>query len=192
MKEAMVVLLLLLASSCGSVRWVEDLRSQLRCGMSLSEVRELTEREVERVEPSNNTLPWRGSYLIGGNYADVWLDFEDDQLVSFLYTRINGLTSMRRSPKANLCTGELAFQLYVVILTQELFGAVVYLDGREVAVMDEVRQDIEAAGGVHELRIELEGFSPFLMELKRGPDDPGAQRLEIKTEGGRLTAALVP
>lgn len=99
-----VLALLLLPASCGPVRWVEDLRSELRCGVSLSELRALTDHEVERVEPSNNTLPWRGSYLIAGKHADVWLDFEHDQLVSFISARIDGLTSMRSSPKENLCS----------------------------------------------------------------------------------------
>lgn len=191
MKGAIVALLLLLAS-CGSVRWVEDLRSQLCCGMSLSDVREFTGREVERIEPSNNTLPWRGSYRVDGKYADVWLDFEDDRLVSVISGRIDGLTSVRLSPKANLCTGELTFQLYVLILTEKLLGTVVYLDGQQVAVMDEIRQDIEVSAGVHELRIELEGFLPYVMELERGPDDPGAQRLEIRVEDTQILAKMAP
>lgn len=185
--KATALTLLLLGASCGRVGWVEELLPQLRCGMSLGEVRQLTEREVQ----PTSTMPWLGSYRVEGKRADVWLDFEDGGLVSAISGRIDGLTSVRLSPKENLCTGELAFRVNLVLLSRELLGAVVYLDGEQVALMNEVRRDIEVSGGVHELRIELDGFSPFATELRRGSGDPGEQRLEIKAEGERLAAVMV-
>lgn len=185
--KATTLTLLLLAASCDRVGWIEDFLPKLRCGMSLGEVRQLTEREVQ----TTNTMPWLGSYRVDGKRADVWLDFDDGGLVTAISGRIDGLTSVRLSPKENLCTGDLAFRINLVLLSRDLIGAVVYLDGQEVAVMDEVRQDVEVPSGVHALRIELEGFSPFEMELNRVPDDPGMQRLEINAVGDRLAAVMI-
>lgn len=185
--KGLTIAVLLLGASCGRAGWVEDLLPRLRCGMSLDQVRQLTDRAVE----PTSTMPWLGSYRVDGERADVWLDFEDDRLVSVITGKIDGLSSVRLSPKENLCTGELAFRLNLVLLSRELLGAAVYLDGRQVASMDEIRQDIEVSDGVHDVRIELEGFLPFVTKLERGPGDLGEQRLEIRADGERLTAALV-
>lgn len=182
--KSLTVTVILVLGSCGQTAGVENLITQLDCGMSLDEVRELTENEVK----PTSTMPWLGSHRVDGQRADVWLSFDDEGLVSVIHGRTDGLTSVRLSPKKNLCTGELAFRLSLLLLTRDLVGAAVHVDGRRVATMDEIRRDVEVAGGSHELKVEMEGYDPLTLQLDFGRNDAGEQRLELKLADGRLVA----
>ena len=178
--------LLLLTMTCGTAGWVDDLLPRLRCGMALSEIRDLTAREIK----PTRTQPWLGSYWIDGKRSDVWLEFDEGGLVSAISGTIDGLTSVRLSPKKNLCTGELYFRLRIVLLTRELLGAEVYLDDRRLGQLEDIQTDFELSAGAHELRIQKEGFEPLSKELDLDAEDRGQQRVELGLEGRRLTASL--
>lgn len=159
---------------------------RLQCGMSLSEVGALTGRELK----STSTQPWLGNYWIDGKRSDVWLEFDEEGLVSAISGTVDGLTSVRLSPKKNLCTGELHFRLRVVLLSKELLGAEVYLDGQWLAQLEALQTDLEISAGQHELRIEKEGYGPLSREMDLDAEDRGQQRVELGLEGQRLTASI--
>ncbi len=157
-------------------RWVETLLSQLRCGLTLAEIQSLTDREIEE-----SGLDHLGSHGIYGKMADIWLDFQDDQLVSVTSGRVDGIASVRISPKKNICTGDLTFfvQLGWVVPLQ---GSTVFLDGQKVAEEASAGLMLQVSAGEHEIRVLKDGYAPITKKLILGPDDPGRYQLDFGVE----------
>lgn len=173
------------SSCCASTDpiWVRELTERLECGMSVSEIRALASREVKET----TTQPRFGTYRVDGKHAEVWLEFEKDKLVAVVSGRVHGLTSLRISPKRNLCTEALTFWIRIEWV-ERLQGADVLLDGVLVEANANSGLIVEASGGRHDIRIVKSGFEPITTVLDLGPDDPGEYYLEISSEDVRANS----
>lgn len=145
--------------------------------MSLDEVEALTNRKVLEVEAKRDF----GTHRVAGQGADVWLGFEGRGLVTVTTGYINGLTSMRRTPKKDLCTGELEF---VVSLewVEELQGASVYWDDSLVKDNASSGLAFKVLAGEHVLQIEKAGYDPIVERLRLDREDRGDQRIDVTAE----------
>lgn len=177
-------LLISCAASGASPRWVERLEGRLACGMSLTDIRELTDAEI--VEAAR---PW-GTHFINRGRSDLWLQVTEEGLQSIQVSTIDGwkIMSTRSSPQKNLCTGDLTFFLRIN-WTYELQGAQVYLDGRRVQAADWAGPLLRVPVGGHELRIEKDGYEPIVKALDFTSEDRGDQRLDLTKERANASGA---
>lgn len=170
--------LILLIASCGypdhPPQWVRELVPRLECGMSPSEVTDLTEHDLVPIRAKAEF----GTHRIDGRLADVWLSFEQGELVAVTSGYVDGVTSIRRTPQRNLCTGELTF-IVTISWVQKLQGATVYWDGDKVRENGSSGLSFPASGGSHELRVVQEGYEPITRHLTFTPEDAGDQRIEL-------------
>ncbi len=155
-------------------KWVNAVVSQLYCGQSLGEVQLLTERRIE----NTTTQPDFGSFVVSSKFATIWFDFQSSKLVSVTTGRIDGLASIRTSPKTNLCTGELTFWVSLGWIVP-LEGADVYLDGDLVEANASAGVVFSFSTGRHELRVVKEGFEPIVKIFHFGPEDMGHVWLDL-------------
>jgi len=167
-----------LGSSSAWPRWADELTKRLQCGMTIEEVRNLSESQI--LELKAGPAPTLGRYYIRKWGSDLWLRFNDEGLEAVTMARVDGwrILAMRTSPRRNLCTGELAFVVRV-LRTRDLEGASFYLDGNQVEMIGNM---IEMPAGRHELVIEKPGFEPIVREFQLGPEDRGDQRLDLTSE----------
>ena len=158
-------------------RWAQELGSELRCGMTLEEAQQLAGGHIEALEAGAH--PWLGRYYVRRGHTDLWLRFDEQAKLEWVtLSRVNGwrIMATRESPRRNLCTGELTFQVRLD-WTAELEGAKVYLDGREVQPEG---GKIEVSAGQHEVRIEKAGYQPIIRHLDLGPGDRGDESLDLR------------
>lgn len=144
--------------------------------MSLEQVKSLTDRELVTLEAGPH--PWLGRHYIRKGHAYLWLRFNEQERLEWVtLSKMDGwrIMATRLSPRRNLCTGELSYQVRLD-WTIDLEGAAVYLDGHEV---QPDRGKVEVSAGRHELRIEKAGYEPIVRHLDLGPDDRGDQRLDL-------------
>ena len=177
---AVLLLVLTFSVSCalGSDRdplWVENLISQLRCGLTLADVERMVDREIEE---EDSLMARLGSHRIDGKWATVWLDFTAGELAAVASGRIDGVASMRTSPKRNLCTGELTFLLQVGWVT-DLRGATIFLDGQMVEENAIGSFACQIPAGTHHLRLEKDGFLPIRRKISLEPGDPGVYQIDL-------------
>lgn len=175
---AYVLGLAVLLAGCGTYRqktsWVEELVSRLDCGMELSDVADLGDREIR----PNRAKTELGTHRIDGEQADVWLGFEGGHLVTVTAGYIDGMTSIRRTPKENLCTGELTF-IVTLEWTEEFQGSSIFWDEALLKKHAFSGFQFETSAGSHELRIEKAGHQPVVKRLNFGPRDRGDQQIEV-------------
>ena len=132
--------------------WAEELISNLECGMAVADAQRLAGTELSRLG-GNAVL---GTHMVQRRFepGSVVLVFEEGRLESCFITRpVPATTSLRTSPRRNLCTGESSF----VLKMGPLFfsdGTKTYLDGRVLRRADGFHGALVAAGR-HELRIEM-------------------------------------
>lgn len=164
--------------------WTEEFASQLKCGMSPSEIRALTPEKVEILEAGSH--PWLGRHFVRNDKTELWMQFDsDERLRSIVLSGPDGwrIMSRRLSPRKNLCTGELTF-IVRVNWTYEMEGAELYLDGRPVTEGDwaDTGNLLIVPVGTHELRFEKEGFHPVIKRLELTSEAGGEQRLDFQEE----------
>jgi hypothetical protein len=117
---------------------------------------------------------------VSRGYADLWLRFnQQDRLEWVTLSKMDGwrIMATRQSPRRNLCTGELTYQVRLD-WTVELEGATVSLDGQEVQPDG---GQITVSAGEHEVRIEKAGYDPIIRHLDLGPEDRGDQSLDLRS-----------
>jgi len=144
--------------------------------MSPEEVKGVTSTEVVTLEAGSH--PWLGRHYIHKGHADLWLRFNEQERLEWVtLSKIDGwrIMATRLSPRRNLCTGELSYQVRLD-WTVDLEGASVFLDGYEVKPDS---GKVELSAGRHELRIEKAGYEPLVRQLNLGPEDRGDQRLDL-------------
>lgn len=163
------------ASTAGLPSWARGLVGQLRCGMSLQDVQSLTPMTLNSL---GGERPWLGMHYFRRGGTDLWLQFDDRHLQSFVVARVNGLSTVRLSPKNNLCTGTLSYRLRIY-LPEESAGACVFLDGVRVSCSKELLRDVEMPGGEHEIRIDVNGFLPIVKRYRNDPESRGDVELRI-------------
>jgi hypothetical protein len=170
--------LLLFSTSCfgREEAWVEKLVPQLQCGMSLPDVQNLT---AHTIKPS--AMPELGTHQVDGKRSDLWLGFRNGGLVSVISGTIDGLTSIRLSPKRNLCTRELTFFLSIEWVVP-LQGADVFLDGKVVEENTSSGLILEVSSGDHELRVVKEGYEPIVKHLRFEAVDPGRRDVTLTSQ----------
>ncbi len=173
--------LLVFLSCTGSLApwpgWARQFAAELECGMSLEEIRELADEEIQTLEAGAH--PWLGRYYVRKRNADVWLRFNEQSRLQWVtLSRMDGWKVMatRQSPQRNLCTGELTYQIRLD-WTVELEGAAVFLDDQEV---QPDRGKITVSAGQHDVRIEKAGYEPIVRHLNLGPEDRGDQSLDLR------------
>lgn len=163
-------------SSASWPKWARELAGELHCGMSLEEVKSVTSKDFATLEAGPH--PWLGQHYVTKRNTDLWLRFNDRQRLEWVtLSRIDGwkIMATRLSPRQNLCTDELTFQIRLD-WTVDLEGATVYLDGQQV------RPDggkLAVSAGNHELRIEKNGYEPVIRHLDLSHRDRGDQRLDL-------------
>lgn len=174
--KAILLGLLLLTGHCRSRdrEWGDKYVSQLRCGMSVAEAQDLAGRQVQATSYKTDL----GTHRVDGKGHDLWLTFRDDRLMSVISGEINGLTSVRLSPKLNLCSGELTFFLSLEWIVP-LQGADVFLDGKMVEENASSGLTLEVSSGDHELRVVKEGYEPIVKQLRFEAKDPGRRRITL-------------
>lgn len=156
--------------------WAQQLAEKLECGMTLGEVQRLTREKVLTLEAGPH--PWLGNRYIRKGHADLWLRFNEQQSLEWVtLSEMDGwrLMATRQSPRRNLCTGELTYQLRLDWMA-ELEGAAVFLDGEEV---EPEGGKIEVSAGQHEVRIAKPGYEAIVRHLDLGPQDRGDQSLDL-------------
>lgn len=164
-------------SSTAWPSWARELAAELKCGMSLEEVRKLADQKIQTLEAGAH--PWLGRHYVRKRHADVWLRFnEQGRLEWVTLSKMDGWRVMatRRSPRRNLCTGELTYQVRLD-WTVELQSAAVFLDGQEV---QPEAGKITVSAGQHEVRIEKIGYEPIVRHLDLAPEDRGDQNLDLR------------
>ena len=176
------VALLVLASSATGCRswptWARELSGKLECGMALEQVESLAAEQGLDLRSISD--PWLGRFYVSKGYADLWLRFnQQDRLEWVTLSKMDGWRVMatRLSPRRNLCTGELTYQVRLD-WTVELEDATVTLDGQEVQPDAGM---ITTSAGEHEVRIEQAGYEPIVRHLDLGPKDRGDQRLDLRS-----------
>lgn len=145
--------------------------------MALEDVRGLTVEEIQALEAGAH--PWLGRHYIRKRHADLWLRFNEQERLEWVtLSKMDGwrIMATRQSPRRNLCTGELTYQVRLD-WTVELEGAAVYLDGQEV---QPEAGKITVSAGQHEVRVEKAGYEPIIRHLDLGPEDRGDQRLDLR------------
>lgn len=175
------IVLLILASSatgCGAwPTWARELSGKLKCGMTLEEVSDLAaEQGFELKSPLD---PWLGQKNVRKDHSALWLRFNEESHLEWVtLSKMDGwrIMATRLSPRRNLCTGELTYQVRLD-WTVELEGAAVYLDGQEV---QPEAGKITVSAGQHEVRIEKPGYEPIVRHLDLGPEDRGDQRIDLR------------
>lgn len=180
-KACLPGLVVLVLASCASgseswPRWARELAAGLECGMAIEDVKGLVDEEVLKLEAGPH--PWLGQYYIRKRYADLWFRFNAQERLEWVtLSKMDGwrIMATRISPRRNLCTGELTYQVWLE-RTFELEGAAVYLDGKEVYPEG---GKVTVSAGQHELRIEKTGYEPIIRHLDLGPEDRGDQRLDL-------------
>lgn len=158
-------------------RWARQLDSKLECGMTLDEIQRRSHREVQTLEAGPH--PWLGRHYVSKGSTDFWLRFnEQDRLEWVTLSEMDGWRVMatRQSPRRNLCTGELTYQVRLD-WTVKLADARVSLDGEPVQPES---GKITVSAGEHEVRIEKAGYEPIVRRLDFGPNDRGDQRLDLR------------
>lgn len=174
-------LLVLVLASCASgsgswPRWAREVAGELECGMTIEDVKALIDEEVLKLEAGPH--PWLGQHYIRKRYADLWLRFNEQERLEWVtLSKMDGwrIMATRLSPRRNLCTGELTYQV-LLDWTVELEGAAVFLDGEEVSPE---AGKITVSAGEHEVRIEKVGYEPIVRHLDLGPGDRGDQRFDL-------------
>lgn len=144
--------------------------------MSLDEIQRLTPEEVQTLEAGAH--PWLGRYYVSKGYSELWLRFDEQQRLEWVtLSKMDGwrIMATRQSPRRNLCTGELTYQVRLD-WTVELEGTAVFLDGEEV---EPEGGTITVSAGEHEVRIEKAGYEPIVRHLDLGPEDRGDQSLHL-------------
>lgn len=144
--------------------------------MSLEQVQALTTSELVTLEAGSH--PWLGRHYIRKGHADLWLRFNEQEGLEWVtLSKMDGwrIMATRLSPRRNLCTGELSYQVRLD-WTVDLEGASVVLDGNKV---QPDAGKVELSAGRHKLRIEKAGYEPIVLHLDLGPDDRGDQRLDL-------------
>lgn len=175
------VALLVLASSatgCGAwPTWAREYSGRLECGMTLEEVEGLAaEEDLDLGSPLD---PWLGQKNVRRDHSALWLRFnEQDRLEWTTLSQMDGwrIMATRLSPRRNLCTGELTYQVRLD-WTVELEGAAVFLDGQQVQPDG---GKITVSAGDHEVRIEKVGYEPIVRHLDLGPKDRGDQSINLR------------
>ena len=145
--------------------------------MKLEKVQEQTTHSIQMLEAGAH--PWLGRYYIRRRNADLWLRFNaQDQLEWVTLSKMDGwrVMSTRQSPRQNLCTGELTYQVRLD-WNVKIEGALVYLDGHEVQPQ---AGKIIVSAGQHQVRIEKAGYEPIIRHLDLGPEDRGDQSLDLR------------
>ncbi len=165
--------------------WATTLEERLQCGMSILEVQSLTKRKVE-VE---RMVPRLGTHRISSSVTDVGLGFSDRGLESVSLAKVHGILQIRRSPRRNLCTGELTF--FVELQWVDVFqGASVFLDDEQVAEDAHSGLIVEVPQGVHALRVETSNEGSALKQLTFRSEDPGYLFMVLGTEDLRVAQEL--
>jgi hypothetical protein len=177
--KTLVLGLVLFVGSCGSREgeWVEKYVSQLRCGMSVAEAQALAGRQLK----ATNSKPDLGTHWVGGKWVDLWLTFRENRLTHVISGRIDGLTSVRLSPKRNLCSGELTFFLNLEWVVP-LEGADVFLDGEVIEENASSGLILEVSAGDHELRVVKEEYKPIVKHLRFEATDPGRRYITLTSQ----------
>lgn len=175
------IALLTLASSatgCGAwPAWARQLSEELDCGMSSEEVSDLAAEQG--FDLSSPLDPWLGQKNIRKDHSALWLRFNEESRLEWVtLSTMDGwrIMATRLSPRRNLCTGELTYQLRLD-WTVELEGATIYLDGQKV---QPEAGKITVSAGQHEVRIEKAGYEPIIRQLDLGPNDRGDQSLDFR------------
>lgn len=158
--------------------WIADLLPRLQCGMTLEEIRALTEREVLDLDGGHQFL---GGYAIRTDWHDLWLRFVDNGLRQVTWGAAEDSKNTRLSPRRDLCTNELAFLLDVT-WTYDFTGSNVYLDDELVAESTRVPPPLELSTAVHELRIEKPGYAPIVRRYRLTSSDRGDQTLRLSAQ----------
>lgn len=170
-------------------QWARELTAELECGMTIEQVRQLTNERINALEGSGH--PVLGTHYIRKLRSDLWLRFnEAGRLESVTLSQVDGWRVMatRLSPRQDLCSGDLTFFLRA-LFTRDLEGAILFLDGQRV---DPHGGMLEIPAGDHELRIEKEGYEPILRHLHFGPGDRGDYRLDLTREELRPQGQALP
>lgn len=158
-------------------RWAQEFAEELECGMTIEEIQRLTAEEVQTLEAGAH--PWLGRHYVREGYAELWLRFNEQQRLEWVtLSEMDGwrIMATRQSPRRNLCTGELTYQVRLD-WTVELEGAAVFLDGEEVQPEG---GKITVPAGEHEIRIEQSGHHPIVRRVDLGPQDRGDQSLDLR------------
>jgi hypothetical protein len=158
--------------------WISTLIPKLRCGLTLDEVRGLTDREIIDLGGGHSFF---GTHRISTTWHEVWLGFDDQRLRSVAWGAAEDSKSSRLSPKSDLCSGDLNFVL-TMSWTEAFVGSTVYLDDRLVAESARVPPPLELSEGRHEIRIEKHGFRTIVRELVLTSSDRGDQEIRFGGE----------
>lgn len=166
------------ATGCGSWPiWARELSGKLECGMTLEEVENLAAEQGHDLRSPSD--PWLGQQNVRKDHSALWLRFnQQDRLEWVTLSKMDGwrIMATRLSPRRNLCTGELTYQVRLD-WTVELEGATVSLDGKEVQPDAGI---ITVSAGEHEVRIEKADYDPIIRHLDLGPEDRGDQSLDLR------------
>lgn len=145
--------------------------------MTLEEIQGLTPEEVQTLQAGAH--PWLGRHYVSKGYSKLWLRFNERQRLEWVtLSKMDGwrIMATQQSPRRNLCTGELTYQVRLD-WTVELEAAAVFLDGQPVQPEGGT---ITVSAGEHEVRIEKAGYEPIIRHLDLGPDDRGDQSLDFR------------
>jgi len=180
LRRLAIFLLLLASSRCAfgtTPSWALDMETHLKCGMSEQEVRAVAPRMYL---DHGGEYPWLGRYSFQQNGADLWVQFKDGRLTSFVVSQENWfkLKTVRLSPRTDICSGALSFRLRIH-LPQELPGARILVDGVQVGVVRWLQEDVPIPFGEHELRIERDGHRPIVRHLQISDRNKGDLVLSI-------------
>jgi hypothetical protein len=168
----LMFLSVIISMSCGHVLsgqpdpWAKALISGLRCGMSVAEVQAKTTQEI--YGSSEGSALFSETHFVSNmprdGVTEIFFTFKDDRLESYMVGALEGYTSLRFSPKVNLCTEELTFFVRLN-WTAPHRETDVYLDGSRIGG-EELRGNlVSVSAGDHELRIEREGSEPIVEQL---------------------------
>jgi PEGA domain-containing protein len=173
---AIVVLSLMLfvAATCGANRTSLQTRcgSDLKCGMTVNDVREKTRPYAELREDAAGT--WR---LHEGNLQAL-LGFSGGTLKTVQYQQYhNESTALDMSPIENLCDGSKSGVL-VVSAPLELQGATVYVDDVDAGSLTPTATRLVVAWRPHTVRLEKIGWQPIVMQAAFGANN-GFTRVDV-------------
>jgi hypothetical protein len=180
MRQALAVFFLAVSCYAGEAvwpKWSRQLVENLRCGMSVEQIERLTREEII-VESGDRS--WLGRHRISRRHTDLWLQFREDRtLVSYILARADSPKTTILSPKRNLCTGEITFQLRLLVAS-DFLGAAVRLNGQPFATIENIQEDFELPLGRHELLIEKEGYAPIRKRLCLELTSRGDHRFDLR------------
>ncbi len=155
--------------------WIEELQDELRCGMTLEQVQELTRRRVSDLEGGH--WFW-GGHRISTSWHDLWLKFDGNGLRTVAWGAAVDSKNTRLSPRLDICDHEIAF-LVNVVWTYDYTSTDVYLDGKPLGSKLDNCPPLLLGPGHHTLRVEVPGFEPVTRELRLTPEDRGDQELRL-------------